>query len=151
MHFHVCVVDGVFEALAHAQSDSEAPDSANAPAVTFHPAQIDEAAIATVQAKVRKRLASAPLWHAATCMRMTPKTWLATPTVADFLSTPGCALRQQTALGCSACCATVRGHFLPWTGSNSAALTWCTAAAKGMQSHCNPTNTPVNWCITPWS
>ena len=44
VHFHVCVVDGVFEALADAD------------AITFHPAQIDDAAIAEVQAKVRKRL-----------------------------------------------------------------------------------------------
>lgn len=53
VHFHVCVVDGVFEALPNA-------DSVNAPSITFHPAQIDDAAItqvqAAVQANVRKRL-----------------------------------------------------------------------------------------------
>jgi hypothetical protein len=38
------VVDGVFEALPGAQS------------ITFHPAQIDEAAISQVQAQVRKRI-----------------------------------------------------------------------------------------------
>jgi len=38
------VVDGVFEALPDAES------------VTFHPAQIDEAAISQVQANVRKRI-----------------------------------------------------------------------------------------------
>ena len=60
VHFHVCVVDGVFEALADAQSDEKSPESANAPSITFHPAQIDEATIAQmqaqVQASVRKRL-----------------------------------------------------------------------------------------------
>jgi hypothetical protein len=53
VHFHVCVVDGVFEALPDARSDAQ---SVNAPSITFHPAQIDAAAIAQVQANVRKRL-----------------------------------------------------------------------------------------------
>jgi hypothetical protein len=57
VHFHVCVVDGVFEALAGAKSDA---DSVNAPSITFHLAQIDAAAItqmqAQVQANIRKRL-----------------------------------------------------------------------------------------------
>ncbi len=52
VHFHVCVVDGVFEALPGAES----AESVNAPEITFHPAQINEAAIASVQANVRKRL-----------------------------------------------------------------------------------------------
>ena len=63
VHFHVCVVDGVFEALADAPSDAQAPESAqaaNAPSITFHPAQIEDAAITEmqtqVQARVRKRL-----------------------------------------------------------------------------------------------
>ena len=43
VHFHVCVVDGVFEA----HSDG----------VTFHAAAgVDEAAVAWVQASVRKRI-----------------------------------------------------------------------------------------------
>ena len=45
MHFHVCVVDGVFEALPDAES------------VTFHAATgLDEGATAQVQANVRKRI-----------------------------------------------------------------------------------------------
>ncbi|MCW2314292.1 hypothetical protein M2244_004057 [Rhodoferax antarcticus] len=62
MHFHVCVVDGVFEALPDVQSDSDSDsdsdlaESANAASITFHPAQIDDAAIAAVHANVRKRL-----------------------------------------------------------------------------------------------
>ena len=44
-HFHVCVVDGVFEALPDAES------------VTFHAATgLDEGATAQVQANVRKRI-----------------------------------------------------------------------------------------------
>ena len=42
VHFHVCVVDGVFEAL---------PDS-----VAFHSGEIDSQAIAQVQTDVRTRL-----------------------------------------------------------------------------------------------
>ena len=52
VHFHVCVVDGVFEALP----DAESAELVTAPSGTFHPAHIDDAAIATVQAKVRKRI-----------------------------------------------------------------------------------------------
>ena len=56
MHFHVCVVDGVFEALP----DVESAESINTQSVSFHPAEIDDAAItqvqAQVQANVRKRI-----------------------------------------------------------------------------------------------
>ena len=56
VHFHVCAVDGVFEAL---QGDPSA-DSASASArlrVVFHPASgIDEAAVAQVQAAARTRI-----------------------------------------------------------------------------------------------
>jgi hypothetical protein len=91
VHFHVCVVDGVFEA----PPDAESAEPLNAQSVTFHPAQIDDAAIAQVQADVRKRLASAPLWHAVTWRPVTPKTWplvhRPVATVVDFLWMPGCA------------------------------------------------------------
>ena len=65
------------------------------------------------QPKCRPTCANAscgPLWHAVTSKRMTPRTWQATPTAVAFRSMPGCASRQQTAQGWSACCATVRGH-----------------------------------------
>ena len=60
VHFHVCVVDGVFEALPGAQADADSPESGNAQSIKFHPAQIDEVAITHVQTQVqnsvRKRL-----------------------------------------------------------------------------------------------
>jgi hypothetical protein len=52
VHFHVCVVDGVFEAFPAADS----AESVNAQPISFHPAVIDDAAIGQVQANVRKRL-----------------------------------------------------------------------------------------------
>jgi len=52
VHFHVCVVDEVFEALP----DAESAQPVNTQSVKFHPAQIDEAAISQVQAPVRKRI-----------------------------------------------------------------------------------------------
>lgn len=72
VHFHVCVVDGVLELLAGA-------DLVNAPPVTFHPAQIDDAAIATVQANVRKRLLRAhPRLGGLLCRKCSPclREWL---------------------------------------------------------------------------
>jgi len=59
VHFHVCVIDGVFEAVSvPGGSDAEAADPGPAvPGVNFHPAAgLDEAAFATVQADVRRRL-----------------------------------------------------------------------------------------------
>ena len=58
VHFHVCVVDGMFEALPDAQSDAESPESDNAPSIIFHLAQIDDAAIAEVQAATAHASAS---------------------------------------------------------------------------------------------
>jgi hypothetical protein len=64
VHFHVCVVDGVFEALAGsadagADTDTQAvADAQSAPSkVIFHPtSNIDETAVAQVQATLRSRI-----------------------------------------------------------------------------------------------
>jgi len=64
VHFHVCVVDGVFEAVAAPLAQSVDTDAAaqvnpeSAPqSVIFHATTgLDESAIATVQANVRKRI-----------------------------------------------------------------------------------------------
>lgn len=39
---------------------------------------------------------------------------------------------------------------LSWTGSSSAVLIWSTAAAKATASHSSPTNTLVNRCSRRW-
>ena len=52
VHFHVCVVDGVFEVAA-----GEADAQATAPSVIFHPASgVDETTVAQVQADLRRRI-----------------------------------------------------------------------------------------------
>jgi len=65
VHFHVCVVDGVFEVVAgEADADADADANATAPGVmigapklAFHAATgIDEAAVAQVQADLRRRI-----------------------------------------------------------------------------------------------
>ncbi len=60
VHFHVCVIDGVFEAVARpiAQSvDAAAQANPQAQSVIFYAATgIEEAVIATVQADMRKRI-----------------------------------------------------------------------------------------------
>ena len=88
---------------------------------------------------------------AATLRQVMPKTWLLTPMVVDFPSMPGCVSMHLTAQGWSDCCVTVRAHHSPWTGSNSVVLICSTAAAKGTQSRCSPTNTRVNWFSPHWS
>jgi hypothetical protein len=56
VHFHVCVVDGVFEAVA-LEGDADADVQASPPGVVFHPAcAIDAPAVAQVQADLRKRI-----------------------------------------------------------------------------------------------
>jgi hypothetical protein len=54
VHFHVCVVDGVFEEVA-VEGDSDAQSSP--PGIVFHPASaIDETAVVQVQADLRRRI-----------------------------------------------------------------------------------------------
>jgi hypothetical protein len=56
VHFHVCVVDGVFEAVV-GDGDVDAAPPASPPSVIFHPASaIDADAVAQVQATLRKRI-----------------------------------------------------------------------------------------------
>jgi hypothetical protein len=55
VHFHVCVVDGVIEAVA-GEGDADVPP-APAPSVIFHPASaIDADAVAQVQTTLQKRI-----------------------------------------------------------------------------------------------
>ena len=58
VHFHVCVVDGVFEAVAgEGDADAGADVQASPQSVIFHPASaIDAPAVAQVQATLRKRI-----------------------------------------------------------------------------------------------
>ena len=52
MHFHVCVVDGVFEEVAR-QTDAQS----SSPGIVFHPASANDAtAVAQVQAYLRRRI-----------------------------------------------------------------------------------------------
>ena len=58
VHFHVCVVDGVFEAVAgEGEGDADADVQASPPGVVFHPASaINAPAVVQVQADLRKRI-----------------------------------------------------------------------------------------------
>ena len=54
VHFHVCVVDGVFEEVP---GEGDAAPQASAPGIVFHPASaIDSAAVAQVQTDLRRRI-----------------------------------------------------------------------------------------------
>ncbi len=56
VHFHVCVVDGVFEEVA-GEGGADAPMQASAPGVVFHPASgINAATVAPVQTTLQKRI-----------------------------------------------------------------------------------------------
>ena len=62
VHFHVCVVDGVFEEVpvegeGDADADADAALQASPPGIVFHPASaIDETAVAQVQVDLRRRI-----------------------------------------------------------------------------------------------
>ena len=58
VHFHVCVVDGVFEQVAgEGEACADAQDAATPAGVIFHPATcIDADVVAQVQATLRKRI-----------------------------------------------------------------------------------------------
>ena len=56
VHFHVCVVDGVFEEVAGG-ADADGDDQSSARTVIFHPTSaIDETAVTQVQADLRRRI-----------------------------------------------------------------------------------------------
>ena len=56
VHFHICVVDGVFEEVP-GQGDADTDAQSSSPGIVFHPASaIDEAAVAQVQADLRRRI-----------------------------------------------------------------------------------------------
>ncbi len=53
---HVCVVDGVFEEVA-GEGNADAAARASTPGIVFHPARtINAAAVAQVQANLRRRI-----------------------------------------------------------------------------------------------
>ena len=64
VHFHCCVVDGVFEPVpggvdddAHTAAQTTDQATATPPGVAFHPASgLDDAAVAQVQADARRRI-----------------------------------------------------------------------------------------------
>ncbi len=58
MHFHVCVVDGVFETVVgQGDANADADVQASPPGVVFHRASaIDADAVARVQATLRERI-----------------------------------------------------------------------------------------------
>ena len=56
VHFHVCVVDGVFDAVAGG-TDADGDDQSSPRTAVFHPASgIDETAVVQVQATLRRRI-----------------------------------------------------------------------------------------------
>jgi Putative transposase len=56
VHFHVCAVDRVFEEVP-GQGDADADVQSSPPGIAFHPASgIDAAAVAQVQADLRRRI-----------------------------------------------------------------------------------------------
>ena len=56
VHFHVCVVDGVFESV-EGEGSAQAQVQAPLPGVVFHPATgIDAATVAPVQTTLQKRI-----------------------------------------------------------------------------------------------
>lgn len=132
VHFHVCGVCGVCEAL---------PDG-----VTFHSATgLDEVAIAQVQVNVRKRILRA--FVARGYLEACDAKGMNEPAAfsrlgGGFSDDAGVLSKPPSALGGSAYC--VRPPF-PWTGSSSAALTWSTAVARATRSQCSLTSIRVNW------
>ena len=109
VHFHVCVVDGVFEAV-EGEGSADAPMQASSPSVVFHPASgIDAATVAPVQTTLQNA-SCAPSLHGACWRAVTPKTCRATNTAASR-STPVSASKPTTALRWSVCCAIAPVHL----------------------------------------
>ena len=118
VHFHICAVDGVFEAVA---GTADGDDAVPPPEVIFHPATgVDADAVAQVQATLRKRILRA--------------------FVARGLL-ESCDAKEMLAYQHSGCCATAPAHPLPWIVFAKKVLLWCTAAPS------NAANPPVRSAV----
>lgn len=132
VHFHVCVVDGVFEEV-EGEGDADATPRISSPGVIFHAATgIDAATVAPVQTTLQKRILRA--FVARACWRtVTPKTCWATNTAASRW-TPVSASKPTTALRWSGCCAIARVHRFPWSAYAKREANWCTAVPNSAAS-----------------
>ena len=106
VHFHVCAVDGVLEAVVGEASEQGTRTTATR--VMFHPATgIASKAVAQAQASLRRRILRAFVGRA--CSKaLRPRRCWATNT-AGFRRPPACASPHKTEQAWSACCAAVRG------------------------------------------
>ena len=143
VHFHVCVVDGVFVALAGGadagvDTDTQAvADGQSSPSkVIFHPASgIDEIAVAQVQATLRTRILRAFVGRGL-LESFEAKEMLAYRHIGTAASrwTPACASKRTTAQHWSGCCATARVRPFRWSGCARRVMNWCSAAPSSTAS-----------------
>jgi hypothetical protein len=128
VHFHVCVVDGVFEAVA---GDTDVPSSS--PGIVFHLASaINATAVAQAQADLRRRILRAFVGRGL-IKKADAKDMMAYQH-SGFSVDAGVALKQTTAPRWSGCYAIAPTHPLPWTAFAERALPWCTAAPNSAAS-----------------
>jgi Putative transposase len=141
VHFHCCIIDGVFES---ADATGEAADKKSG--VVFHAASgLDAAALADVQAMVRRRILSAFVRR-----HLIDKSdaevmggWVHG---GGFSLNASVYIKVATDRGWSACCATAPAHLSPWcTCNNWMPNTWSTTA---------PSRAPTGqatWCSPSWN
>jgi len=125
VHFHVCVVDGVFEVGEGA---------------IFHPASgLDETAVVQVQGAARTRILRAFVGRGL-IESFEAKEMLAYQHsgFSVFRSMRACAFSPLTAQAWSDSCATARAHRFRWNDCASASLPWCRRRA--------PTGTATSAC-----
>ncbi len=118
VHFHCCVIDGVFE-------PAEAGDTDAAPGVVFHAAVgLDNEAIAAVQAQVRRRVLRTFV-RRGLIEKCDAEEMAAGNTVAGSRWMPRCASPAPTGRDWNGCCVTARAHPSRWnTCSNGMPNIW---------------------------
>jgi hypothetical protein len=133
VHFHCCVIDGVF-----AVGEGEQVQFCEAGAPT--PEEL-----AAVQQQVRGACCAGSPAPALSTQPMRA-TWPAGTTAGASRWMPRCASRAPTAPGWSACCATARARRLRWSASSSSATTnWSIAPPSP-----SPTGAP-SCASRPWN
>ncbi|MEI2622792.1 MAG: IS91 family transposase [Giesbergeria sp.] len=110
VHFHVCVVDGVFEEVAGRGRALMPQCKSHAPGVVFHRGHRHRCGYRGPSADHTAKTHPARLRVLGACWRtVTPKTCWATNTAASRW-TPVCASKPTTALRWSGCCAIAPAH-----------------------------------------
>jgi hypothetical protein len=147
VHFHVCVVDGVFEEVA-GQTDAQS----SPPGIVFHAASaIDETAVAQVRTDLRRRILRAFVGRGL-IEKADAKDMLGYQH-SGFSVDAGVCIEAHDRAALERLLRYCARHPLPWNVCAKRALPWCTAVPNSTASPpvTNVAPRPTNYTSRRWS